>query len=1374
MLEQESRLVVEEALEFSTRGLIYSEQYNYRTELKKSENSDWILQRRAEKNRQKHEATQRMTIESQEAEFRTNIQTSQDTAAIRLQQEDNDSQIYYRGKLQERIEMEQAEEWKRKQEEIRVETEKQWKKDREIREAARRETERQREREKEMRVEHVKRVSIEKEEEKKRDLYNELLTLDRRVAKARESVGKSERARTALYACAPSLKLHAVTNNTVHYLGEFNGFLRIAKEDSASVTLEGILADHTRWKDAEKVSKETRSKLCSEVAEVEKTLRTRSIELAPIQHPELNVPVSMKVSTLSPSPHQKGGNNSSMRRRLSYEREKDLELQKKVDEALQEGNALVWHESSKLQFNDPPSYDEARTTKGEILGGDIQVELLGHEELQPFDRLSISNVEISGNKVSTPVEEFATLDDINQLLGSMRYKCTALNQICATRIARISVKLRMRHIDSSPGGGVISSQGAITSNNPFTDVVEVEATAECRLLVNPPLIHIPKEFRIITYVEDTSLDKGALVTDVSVSEVPWRVAHPEQVDNSSDGLTVAEENALYGVCSYNGGCLIINYLANYSPDDEIILRRYFEDDISISAGKYLHYGDRGEGPIVAEVESGQLVTHKEREEKGVVVSSQELKIRFTSDLCKANFVVKLLKRLRYVNVSQNPSVLQRELGITLCPPGSHLGSQVRIDIEVVSEDDPTLLELTTRKLFYRPMGSQSVPEHLRCHLKKSELPLFYNCRLLDPDTVHVKGGSIKVSCVQGSGKGDSFVLREDSLLATQQVCISFSSFVEITIRFFKIKQNLKQINGISVIIYDKQPVAKVLEHTSEVLQVQLSSLGHGSIPFIQHLLRNIVYVNTQYSPAESWRTYDLSIYLGPSIDVPSEPDEGKDLSIYIVEDTGKDEEEEGDQLLEDKVEVRLAMELFEVGSHWSLEYKEGTGAVRLAPFEVCPDQQGFVESYTDGYLLVEVTQGATTDDILNLRAPVAGKDGEMKITLRPGVDTIEDELLGPSTLDPKTPRGVSPSESSFSEPQPEELARDSSGSEILNGSTQSNLEDERNLRDRVRTKIQQAISVKREQRDNMLQQAKQDLKKMVRHGVDERAGKGEVTVSDITTSGKKVGTLIIQPSKLLVRFASKGVSRKDVLATLRLLTYANRSNVPDVLQKIIRISVKDSALVPTQAIVVVDIQDIDDVTEIRLASCRPKFRPGMKKILDMGCYALAGLRRAALTDPDTEFFDGGSLVVELVGGGTKGDTLSFMTPEQQHAIRLEANDYYNEMKTQHQQNETAPIWDIPIYEGTFTVNGKQIFDNDFLIGILDYPRCSAPGCNNIRVQFTNKHPQPSITIAMVSYALNCIAYNTASDRLQSGQRTYLIKVKDAENPVCFLFYLYIF
>ena len=146
-------------------------------------------------------------------------------------------------------------------------------------------------------------------------------------------------------------------------------------------------------------------------------------------------------------------------------------------------------------------------------------------------------------------------------------------------------------------------------------------------------------------------------------------------------------------------------------------------------------------------------------------------------------------------------------------------------------------------------------------------------------------------------------------------------------------------------------------------------------------------------------------------------------------------------------------------------------------------------------------------------------------------------------------------------------------------------------------------------------------------------------------TGKKVKRLLQGdvPSTTTTRKESCEVKRKDVLQVLRAITFQNTSKTTKIHRKVLQVTLHDGLGHASHTLHEVNIEDVDDATEIRRLS------PDMR-ILHQGTRWEANgflpLDDYTLYDPDTVVFNGGYVNIALVNP-KRQDRLSVQTLEQQ-------------------------------------------------------------------------------------------------------------------------------
>eukprot|EP01065_Artemidia_motanka_P001896 TRINITY_DN10882_c0_g2_i3.p1 TRINITY_DN10882_c0_g2~~TRINITY_DN10882_c0_g2_i3.p1 ORF type:complete len:1972 (+),score=617.10 TRINITY_DN10882_c0_g2_i3:76-5916(+) len=1419
-----------------------SEQQAARKHLKKLENDGWIQTRRKEKARRRREAGQREDMCAAQDKVRADVEAEQlrvlDALAVDREASHDDAARRER----ERTEHEEQEEWKRRQEELRIDKERERKEQVLAREQARKEAERQRERERKENSERMARAVVMRQEDSVREQLIELAGIAHRVAAARDSFGRAERAKVRLFSTEPEIHLEGDPVPLWHFTGGFavhspvTESFRLTRDTRPLTSGENSL----RWGQVDKKCADERKRLHKELADAAKLLKSRQRDLAHALCPHLcdrpDWPIRSGLAAVTSSPNMAKLRRSPQRDPLVPAASRGDYL-KAVEEALQSSEAAAkWFDVAEAQLPASPPSDQVHAAKLCVVSCVIDAELSvpqGSDELEPpegSEELTCASpgaasAVLPSGGLRVVLDELGEggdigLDAITDALQAIRYRCAAPSDWAPCAQRRLTVRVTVECPQVSPQH--LSRFGVLSSADFLTATTKASAEVSLTLLVVAPLITAPLPSLSVTFEEDTAADKTVLLPSVALSEVP-------HLTRTSEGGFVYDA-ALSQSTSYRGGTVSVRFTSNYTVDDQIVLQRMHDDDIGVSGDgleRELLDGHR-EGPAFARVSAGVLLTHKEAETRAEIPAEGGFELEIFG--AKAQLLTRFLRRLRFCNFSQKPSADQRVVEVGIADSAGHR-SFVEVRVDVVNQDDPAVFELAHKRLYYRRQGSMAIAEELRKHLRPSVLPLFPGVAFYDPDTVYIKGGDLVIIAPQGLQRGDCLGIRSARdpehvhVEGHDEVCYQGVAFARLEKGFSSVPEpeyraeprttpNLLSAGSLAVpqtsgqstpkapaspsvssqsssasLVGDKvgravqkgkrinrlrnaSQTAAVLrriqnsvnaDEPNTVLKVTFFADGTASVPMVKALLNSIVFTNTTYAPdaeLRPWRQFEATVRLGPDAVPPANI-------------AGTPEPESGQveyQLLKNSVEVRVTQELLEIpAAHSSTEYREGSGMQRLAPFEVVSDQQGFVDSYNDGFVLVETVGGFTDDDVVNVRS--GSKEGDLRIVLRKGAEgTIPD-------LD-ATANGTSEDEEECpaqDDASDDERARDNDEEADETQSASALGEKRRSVRDRVRDKLQAAMATKRARRESLLEKTKKDIQAMVKQGIDERTMQS--SVSDVSTSGnKRVGTLTIQSGKLYLKFGKKGVSRKEVLMVLRALTYTNKSSKPDVLSKVLRVTLLDGGFVPSQALVTIDVQTVDDVTEIRMTNPRPRYRPGTLLSCDVGCWPLAPLRRVCLADPDTEFFDGGWLVVELVGGGQKGDTLSFMSVDQQERARADSDLAVEQLSLRRQGQRSSlglqpDVWDEAVFDEHLYLydGGKKICTQDGLdVGTLEYTRGMFAGTNNVKVTF-NRHSPKRIDIRIAGYVLNCISFEasvgTAAEKISPGQRTYAVRVSDGENPI---------
>eukprot|EP01062_Namystynia_karyoxenos_P083920 TRINITY_DN9763_c2_g1_i1.p1 TRINITY_DN9763_c2_g1~~TRINITY_DN9763_c2_g1_i1.p1 ORF type:complete len:2512 (+),score=500.06 TRINITY_DN9763_c2_g1_i1:77-7612(+) len=126
---------------------------------------------------------------------------------------------------------------------------------------------------------------------------------------------------------------------------------------------------------------------------------------------------------------------------------------------------------------------------------------------------------------------------------------------------------------------------------------------------------------------------------------------------------------------------------------------------------------------------------------------------------------------------------------------------------------------------------------------------------------------------------------------------------------------------------------------------------------------------------------------------------------------------------------------------------------------------------------------------------------------------------------------------------------------------------------------------------------------------------------------------------------ANGVRKRELQAILRNLYYSIETDAPKKLQKVLRVTAEDAFGARSQCVLEMNIQCINDQTEVHLRSEVLRYRQRSRQ--DHRGFQLAP--GVTLSDPDTPEIRGGFVSFELSVGGDRYDRLGLLSPEQQLA-----------------------------------------------------------------------------------------------------------------------------
>eukprot|EP01062_Namystynia_karyoxenos_P076494 TRINITY_DN7514_c0_g1_i3.p1 TRINITY_DN7514_c0_g1~~TRINITY_DN7514_c0_g1_i3.p1 ORF type:complete len:2143 (+),score=500.59 TRINITY_DN7514_c0_g1_i3:93-6431(+) len=710
---------------------------------------------------------------------------------------------------------EDAEEWKRQQERMRKEQEEALNEAKRKADARKLEAQHKSQRERDINKENKMRANLLKEDERRRGLMLELRDIDYRVALAREHLLRVERQRTDCYRSAPAISLQHSPGPLWYILGS-SGDLSLGLQLKRTFHTGDLEAAHRAVESA-------RRALLQTLAAADSALRQRLYDAGMLIFPQLGDMMSFphpsvrgkllpssagstrasnlqaagsfaNFSLAGPPPMQSTGTPSTLRptgntvspltvpapsplmgadgalpptptrddpRTMG---QRDIDQQRSYENALAAAtanggaDALVWYDPGALNLSAVlrPA-DEVQAAMLAIVDGTLDLWIRGEH-----------------NEVDTLVGGLCELIAENRDSHLIRYRVplgtdfSALAETVAAMCYRndgdrgahkrveigVACSLTCAALDTAK---VLPNGSLADHEDPFTAACTITAEAELGIAVVPPFITIPEERKLVVYNEDTPPDQCAIFEDVQVTQMPV-LQYVDGVQVPRPGGLLVEQDP-----SYVGCTLSVRITGNYTPDDQVVLRRRDDDDIALDKQGRLSMFVKGVAHHWGTLASGVLRTHQEVDSfeesppKGSM--SDGFTVELISTQCRAPLITKFLRRLRFCNMSRDPSAERRTVEVTLRMPQGECCTDT-LSIDVISQDDPTELTVPHKRLFYRSPGGAAVPEHVRHWLRPSYMQLFPDVRVEDPDTDHFKGGDVTI-LLGAQQPGDSIFINPD-------------------------------------------------------------------------------------------------------------------------------------------------------------------------------------------------------------------------------------------------------------------------------------------------------------------------------------------------------------------------------------------------------------------------------------------------------------------------------------------------------------------------------------------------------------------------------------------------------------------------------------
>eukprot|EP00759_Apiculatamorpha_spiralis_P001839 PhF_6_TR10609/c0_g1_i1/m.17106 len=1023
--------------------------------------------------------------------------------------------------------------------------------------------------------------------------------------------------------------------------------------------------------------------------------------------------------------------------------------------------------------------------------GDISV-VEGPKLYPPEEEVSVEDHYDNGGLHLPRVESFVlTLPDdgsvtpakIEQVLSQIYYR-NAIPTLRDTgpfeRKIDVTVSLivsNMSHPTTNPDTGVITKPSHTTT---------VTKSMSLAVVVSPQYIWIPPSSTSLEYIEGFTPEQCRVAPRVQVTDPPIVLL------GADDELFVEAGGG--GRTTYVDGKVTIWFEAGCATEDLICFSSTLQNMwLTDSQSIFVRNGNE-------DVEIGKLsgdMLYRTNSIPALCSEFRRCELKITSKKCSAEWVRRFLSRLRYHNTARDPIEGKRTVRISLSDAEGHV-CETGVDIEVISHDDPAELVIDDRTTYHR---QSHVLSEVR-HFLDPALQYTKICacgKIVDDDTDRFLGGYIRVRLAEGIHPGDTMIL----MCSPQPPLLTLPNVVELceegTEAFDRKKSNVSNLTsnssehngneaaatatdkmsrrvsedagGMAEAVEDKQDFTKLptlyfqenkifyegrhiatitkgrpyeclslpdgIECSTEI-HVEFTVDGACSISGAQEILRAFAFTSSLPQATLGERRFEIELQLGNTV---PKPRVNGTIKPY------KYDPEQWPPLLQDYMCVVVTPPLFWVPDvYGNIEYREGAGAVRLAPFEFQLESIGKFDSFSRPYISIEVVGGLTNEDLLGVR-----QLDDMKIKPRK-----EEEPKKGTT----PPLSVPPTTGGKDAQADTPVGRSQRTTSTVRPNTM--------LKDRVREKAQTTARENLARRNQMLVEAMRELQRLMsdKHLLLERFD-AQAKVRDVFLHGtgpnaQPTATIFQSKNNILVAFNGV-VKRKDVVTALKGLTYTNNSNNPEVLQKMIRVIFHDGAQSASQVIVNMNILSVNDVTDIILRSEKTVLGECSTSAKELGCYPLVNIGDVRLKDPDTVFFDGGSLTIELSGGNTGQDILDFMTPQQQALAWARAK------RLGKGADET---FTLPKIEYIVNRQGHELFlqnDPNPFATITSTPtpeEKSLPAnvSNNLVIQFNTRTP-PVAHIELVQHCITCITYSQGVGVIpKAGLRMYTIRVVDVNNP----------
>eukprot|EP00759_Apiculatamorpha_spiralis_P010039 PhF_6_TR17029/c1_g1_i2/m.25858 len=843
--------------------------------------------------------------------------------------------------------------------------------------------------------------------------------------------------------------------------------------------------------------------------------------------------------------------------------------------------------------------------------------------------------------------------------------------------------------------------------------------------------------------------------------------------------------------AFDGGQLTIRFSSGYTPDDKILFAS--GSGTSIQSG-VIKVGDE----VLGELAAGFLPRVKDVLTSGTAKVCQTITIKFKGGGATPQNVEAFVRCLRFYNTSKDPVLGPRVVTLEI-QDSTFAKCFATAKVEIMPKDHPTTLIFpTTRLLYHSVCMGNDLPESMVRFIEPHELPLAIDASVVDPDTDQFVGGHLIVKIATGLLRGDDLyvvpslpgnehlmegetpepvgiVLEAGNRVSYYGICFGTVTWTvneskdPIVVKKKKPKKSVaavpealltptlsptstatgfdgaqastlnlsfvqdmavKEESTINLTVGDYDANVPVVY--SEV-RFEFDTDGSARIPGVHELLRCMHYRNRSLIPKPGERTIEIEIEIGPTYEKPNTD------GLRIKELLHKNE------LMKATVNLRVTQPLFKLATKSSVvRYMEGSGPKRFIPIEVLNVDETGVESYNGGSIRVEIVDGSNDEDSLWIREEGGVEISSVANDCEAAPLLRKRSATGAFRNNPTAPtQGGTPPAIVTPPSTPRDTPTTALSPRFLLPKT-----DDQMFREHLTAKLEDIVNARAQRRarwnaafGDFLQEAKK---------ISAQSKIIPVKSCDILWNKSVVGVVSATGRNLLEIVFNRGgnvLGRKEITAIIRAITYCNSSQNPQALEKRVKITVKDSSVTYSQGLMVVQIQRFDDPPEFRIQNDKMVYRQGANELEETcaGAYPLVPMDQGYVFDPDTTYFDGGTLSVENVAGACRGDNLYFLTVLQQRA--------------QYQKLKRPPAHILSITEGN-----KLTTIDGIIIGEVEYPKNTFMQTSDIVIRF-HEHSPKMVSIDMVSFVLNSIGFATTSDRVREGMRIYRATVTDGVNTL---------